>query len=152
MNEKLTDQEKVFSFLDTHNVCVVSTVRKPNEVDAAPVYFVRVDNDLYFLTKKLTQKYKNMELYKNVVLTIIDEENIQVASIKGEVSFNDNHELVNEMIHKFTIKLNGKYLLHQVLPALKHKGEMTVAKVVVKSVLLRTYIDNGFPEEIKIEY
>ncbi|GIK84407.1 MAG: hypothetical protein BroJett025_10290 [Patescibacteria group bacterium] len=148
----MTDQEKVASFLNHYNIAVLSTLRKTGVIDAATIYFVAEDSKIFFLTKAETQKYKNMIENPSVVLTVIGEKDLQTAQIRGRVSFTEDLEQINKMITELTAKLNGAFLLHQTLPLLKHKGKPVLATIAVESVRLRTYIKDGYPEEIRVEY
>jgi general stress protein 26 len=68
-----SSKEKVYEFLQSHAVGILSTATTAGIPSASPIYFI-VDEDLnfFFVTKSDTKKAQNVKENKNVALTIVD--------------------------------------------------------------------------------
>ena len=65
-------QQYIQKFLKENKLAVLSTVNTKGDVHAAPIYYVQNDeNEFMFITPDETEKSKNIDVQKNVVLTIV---------------------------------------------------------------------------------
>ena len=71
------------SFLQTHNVGVLSTIDRGGSPHGATVYYVIDQENVYFLTKSETTKAKNILAHPQVALTIFEEYTLQSLQICG---------------------------------------------------------------------
>lgn len=66
-------KEKVYLYLKSHAVSVLSTTSSEGEIHAAPIYYL-VDPNLnfFFFSKSDTKKAKNLEKNNHAAITIVD--------------------------------------------------------------------------------
>jgi general stress protein 26 len=77
----------VYDFLHQNPLGVLSTVAAGNKPWGSAVYFV-VDNDLnfYFITRKKTLKYKNIDQHAVAALTVTDEDSQTTVQATGTIT------------------------------------------------------------------
>ena len=70
MNKEISKQE-VLKFLKEKELAVVSTVSAAGKPEAATViYFIDDDFSFYFITRRNTRKFENLQLNNNVALVV----------------------------------------------------------------------------------
>lgn len=78
--------ESINDFLKSHPVGVLSTSDKNNKPHAAVLYFsVDPDFSITFTTKRDTQKHRNMQHHKQVMLVVYDADTQTTVQIAGKV-------------------------------------------------------------------
>lgn len=81
-------QQRIFDFLQTQGVGVLSTVTPNNDPHGAVIYFtIDPDFTIHLLTKRGTQKYDNIIHNNHVMLTVFDvhtQATVQVIGIAAE--------------------------------------------------------------------
>ena len=82
---------EVFEFLRNHELAVLSTLDRANQVEGATVYYTLDRQGLiYVTTKSETHKAHNMLGDKRVAITVYDEATLITAQIQGEVYIETN--------------------------------------------------------------
>ena len=70
MNKEISKQE-VLKFLKEKELAVVSTVSAASKPESATViYFIDDEFNFYFITRRNTRKFENLQLNKNVALVV----------------------------------------------------------------------------------
>lgn len=84
------DKQKVYEFLKSHPIGVISTVDSDNKPHATTIYVVvEEDLKLKFLSKRDTQKIQNIENNNHIVLVVFDaktQTNLQVIGTVEDIS------------------------------------------------------------------
>ncbi len=84
------DKQKIYEFLKSHPIGVLSTVDSKNNPHATTIYvIVEEDLTLKFLSKHDTQKIQNIENNPNVMLVVFDaktQTNLQVVGKAEDIS------------------------------------------------------------------
>jgi len=76
---------KVIQFLQNQQGGVLSTLSSKNDIDSAFVYFAsNPKGDIYFVTSKDTQKFKNIQSGSRVSFVCVDEERLITIQAKGK--------------------------------------------------------------------
>lgn len=76
---------KVIQFLQTHKGGVISTLSSENLLDSSFVYFVsNPDGEIYFITSKDTQKFKNIKVNNAVSFVATDTESQITIQARGK--------------------------------------------------------------------
>lgn len=133
--------EKLISlFLADNYSGVLSTTSASGRPHGAVVYYLpETDLSIHFVTKEETQKYKNIELNKQVSFVIYDEKSQTTLEIQGMVHIVEDLEKKRETLHNMTnssIALSGKLLP----PAYKLEGgDYIVLRLVPTSINLAIY-------------
>lgn len=99
--------DEVRDFLNAHETMVVSTASRTGQINAAVVYYVFMDNVLYMLTKKETQKARDMTATHVAAVTIYDAHKKQTAQIQAEVSVVGDPELSQHIFMTISIVMHG---------------------------------------------
>jgi hypothetical protein len=86
MTDKLSDrQQRIYNFLATNPVGVLSTVTPDGDPHGAVIYFT-IDKNfvISFLTKTGTRKYDNLKRHSHVMLTVFEASTQATTQITGE--------------------------------------------------------------------
>jgi hypothetical protein len=88
-------QERIFGFLKSCPVGVLSTVTADGDPHGAVVYFT-IDKDFVvsFVTKAQTRKYENLTRHNTVTLTVFEQQTQTTAQIIGKaVEIKDGYDI-----------------------------------------------------------
>lgn len=99
--------DEVRDFLNAHETMVVSTASRTGQIHAAVVYYVFMDGALYMLTKKETQKARDMTASHVAAVTIYDAPKKQTAQIQAEVSVVGDPQLGQHIFTTISIVMHG---------------------------------------------
>lgn len=99
--------DEVRDFLKAHETMVVSTSSRTGQVHAAVVYYVLIDDIFYMLTKKQTQKARDMVASHLAALTIYDAPKKQTAQIQAEVAVVDDPDLSQHVFTTISVVMHG---------------------------------------------
>lgn len=144
----IIDEQDIYSFLNQHNVAVISTVGQDGLPNAAPIYFVVDDNfNIFFITPIKTQKNADLNLRNDVVLTVVDEKKRATVQIRGKAS--EHKELLLEVLQKLSKKIEDDSYAVRTLPFFQHKNNNKTA-IMVKpcSVRMRKYMEENMEEKL----
>lgn len=140
------DREQIFTFLNQHNLGVLSTVNSKGTPDAAPVYYVIEGEEFLFVCPEKTQKSINIDFQDEVVLTITDETKSETVQVRGKAS--KEKESLPKTLLSLSGRLNAGLEFITDLPLLHHKDqEKIVVRIHPQSMRLRRYRDDGMEEK-----
>ena len=128
-------RERISEFLNKHNVAVLATADSNNKPHAAAVY-ITFDRQLniYFVTKKGTQKSRNLKANAQAAIALYDQAaqtTVQVEGLVVEVTEPDQQEWVFNDIWNIAFKISrtgppttrmtaGGYIVYKLLtPSLR---------------------------------
>jgi nitroimidazol reductase NimA-like FMN-containing flavoprotein (pyridoxamine 5'-phosphate oxidase superfamily) len=138
----LNSKEKVYTFLESHAVGVLSTVSADNKPHASPIYFV-ADNDLnfFFLTKSDTKKSQDIEKNNNVALTIVNPSLPLTIQVAGAVEETNNPEMYAKIAETNAAEKGG---LHWPPPIhkLQHSGDLIMYKLTPNWLRVADFSDS----------
>ena len=93
MNKEFLDKVALFLGAQKSRLGVVSTVNSENKPESALVYFTFDEKlNIYFVTRDITKKYKNIIENKNVAFVVSKEIPPQTLQIEGVGSVHNNPE------------------------------------------------------------
>lgn len=124
------DRDKLFDFLRSKTIAVISTVAHTNQPMSATIYFV-VDKYLnfYFMTKNSTRKCKNIA-YNREISLVVGTENIpvtvQIQGLAEKVEDEAEFALRMDQLKEISFKNNFIGPLFQIDEA---KNEIVIYKV-----------------------
>ena len=99
MNKELLDKIVFFFGTQKSRLGVVSTVNEENKPESAFVYYAFDENlNIYFATREVSRKYKNILQNKNVSFVIATENPPQTLQLEGIASV---HNDAGEQKHLF---------------------------------------------------
>jgi len=145
--------KRVLEFLGVNKYCTVATVTPEGLPDAAFVYYIVRDNfELFFITQKNTDKYKNLQANVNVTAIVVDPASRMVAKIKGHASLVEDDETAASAVKEFMSKMNENEITHfKVLPILeRHNGSLVMVKIAPASIRMTEYGKETMAEEMVI--
>ncbi|MFS8130388.1 MAG: pyridoxamine 5'-phosphate oxidase family protein [Candidatus Dojkabacteria bacterium] len=128
----MESKQRLFEFLETHNIASLATVSPEGVPHVTTIYnFSDKDLNFYFTTKSETIKYKNIKENSNVALVITDVEELQTIQIEGKAKLiSDSKELIDVLARLATAALGKDKGLGE-LPVTKIKeGAICFFKVV----------------------
>lgn len=138
-------------FLKKENLATIATVNDNNKPDAATIHYVVRDNlDIFFLTKKETGKYKNIQRQNEVVLIVTNAEDLETVKIRGNAfTVKGDSAIVSEIVT--TLAHSEKFIadLDKLLPIIKRNaGEMVVVKIKPYEIRMSRYHMESLQEEL----
>lgn len=88
-------RRRIYEFLDTNRIGVLASTSPDNEPHGSVIYHSTTqDFDVSFLTKKGTQKYRNLKIHNHVVLVVFDPHNQSVVQVYGSAKeITDSYEI-----------------------------------------------------------
>lgn len=105
MDNKAKLKNNAIEFLHSKKLAVVSTLTEDNEPQGATVFYVVDDNlDFYFVTRKQTRKFKNIQNNPKVGIVVGAELAPATIQIQGKAELLENSEVekvVKGMLGKF---------------------------------------------------
>lgn len=101
MSDKSSIKRQALEFLKNKEIAVISTVSENNEPTAATILF-SVDDDFnfYFITRRQTRKFKNLQINKNIAIVVGTELEPGTIQIQGEAQLlkeNEAEKFIKEM-------------------------------------------------------
>lgn len=145
--------KRILDFLLKNKYCTVATVTPEGLPDAAFVYYVVRNNfDLFFITQKNTDKYKNLQFNDNVTALVVDPASRTVAKLKGHASLVEDNEAAVAAVREFSLKMNENEISHfNVLPILeRNNGPLAMVRISPVSIRMTVYGDEKMAEEMVI--
>lgn len=107
MLEKHT-QEQVLDFLKHNPHGVLATASLDGKPWSSSIYFVTDENfNFFFITRKSTEKHKNINTNPNAALTVTDHSLQRTAQISGKVSKIPSQDIVEIMKKLSHVKPHG---------------------------------------------
>lgn len=96
--------KEILAYIEKNPIAILGTIGKGNMPHGAAVYICATSpNQLYFVTKTETQKFKNIQLNPEVSITIVnpaESSSLQASGIAHVVSDPDTIEMVlGRMVH-----------------------------------------------------
>ncbi len=96
MEDKEGLKRRAFGFLNEKEVAVISTISENNEPTAATILF-SIDDDFnfYFITRRQTRKFKNLQINKSVAIVVGTELEPGTIQMQGEAQLLEGNEAEN---------------------------------------------------------
>ncbi len=119
-------------FLLSHELCVLSTIDRNGYVNAAPVYYFLNDlGFIYVVSKSQTNKMHNIMHNKHIALTVVDEQGLSVAQLRGIGELETNTGAKQEAFQKIVRErmYNGKKRLPPVTDL--DKGAYVIFRITI---------------------
>ena len=93
MEDKEGLKRRAFGFLNEKEVAVISTISENNEPTAATILF-SIDDDFnfYFITRRQTRKFKNIQTNKNEAIVVGTELEPGTIQMQGEAQLLEGNE------------------------------------------------------------
>lgn len=139
----------IVSYIKSNPLSVMSTVTPDNKSNAATMYIVS-DKDLnvYFMTKKETQKYCNIMNNPSVSFTVHDELNLTTLQMIGDATPIDPALDDNKKIYELFESVRDK-IANYGLPISKiGAGDYEIFKVNIDHALLTSYKQEDITEGV----
>lgn len=152
MNESTL--HSIIDYIKNNPLCVMSTVTPENKPNAATMYIVSDDNlNVYFMTKRETQKYKNIINNPGVAFTSHNEAGLSTLQIIGDAYPIDPNIDDNKLIYHLFEGVRDK-IANYALPISKlGAGDYEIFKVNADHALLTEYKQEDVTEGVsRIEY
>jgi uncharacterized pyridoxamine 5'-phosphate oxidase family protein len=109
----MPEESRAFQFIKKNTVAVVATTSSEGNPNAAMVNYV-IDSigNLYFITRKNSQKYKNLKKNPSVAVVIGSENTLECIQIEGKSMDINDEKFEKEIKSEFSIraKLQDIYL------------------------------------------
>lgn len=153
-------KEEILDFLNNQRLATVATVKESGLPDAASVYYVvNEDGDLFFLTRKETGKFKNIQQSGEVVVVVTDREKLETVKIQGKaVPMIGDFSIIEKVVTRLATARSGfsaeagEFIadLDKLLPLLKRheEGGIVAIRVVPYKVRISRYATESLEEEI----
>lgn len=143
------EKDYIHDFLDREKFGVLST-SDGERIDAAPIYFV-VEGESFnilFCTPSKTQKFKNVQKKKEVVLTVTDQGHHETSQIRGEVEVIGTVTDRPDFLKELAAKLNDHMNFETILPLLSYHGqEKMIVRIRPQYIAMRRYDEKGLHEK-----
>jgi len=120
---ELTDDTQ--AFLATHELGVLSSIDRHNNVTGAAIYYAFLDGYPYFITKTSTRKAAGIVNNQHVALTVVDEANLQTVQIQGILEAEPD-DRIKSMVSKALIKSRHYNRGNYLPPVIKLNGDTFV--------------------------
>jgi len=149
-NQKITIHN-LLRFLKKANLGTIATVNGDNKPDAATIRYIVKDNlDIFFLTKKETGKYKNIQRQSEVVLIVTNAEEPETVKVRGNAfPVTDDPNIISEIVT--TLAQSEKFIadLDKFLPIIKRDaGEIVAMKIRPHEIRMSKYNMESLEEEL----
>lgn len=80
------NDDQTTEFIKSHNIAVLATVDDRDQPSSSAIFYkLGNHNEILFLTKSETTKYKNLQLNKKVAMTILDPDKPIAMNLTGQV-------------------------------------------------------------------
>ena len=150
---KETTLQTIVDFIKAHPLTVLSTVTPENKSNAASMFiFSDEELNVFFITKKDTQKYRNLINNPSISFTTHDETNLITLQMIGDALLIDpavDGHKAYELLEEFRDRITN-----YVAPISKvEAGEYAIFKVNVDHALLTEYKQEDITEGVsRLEY
>lgn len=105
---KFNSKEKVYAFLQSHSIGVLSTISTDNTPYASPIYFiVNKELNFFFLTKSDTTKVLNIQNNNHVALTVIHSSQPITVQVTGTVEEVQEPEMLTKIAEANAQEIGG---------------------------------------------
>jgi general stress protein 26 len=123
--------EPASKFLFEHTVGVLSTVDTKGNVHGAVIYYIaESETSIYFVSKSLTTKVKDIQQHRNVALTIYYAPMAQTLQITGIAHQETDKKTVDYVFDNIVkLRLYGGKMLMPPVTVLKDSGEYVVMRI-----------------------
>lgn len=131
----------------------MATVTSAGLPDVAFVYYIIRDNfEIYFVTEKNTEKYKNLQLNNSVTMIVVDAKSREIAKIKGRAFMISDKTKVASAEEDFNEKMNeGESVRNKILPILERKnGDLVIVKIRPADIRMTVYGAKKMSEQMII--
>jgi general stress protein 26 len=143
-------RQDILNFLQNENVANIATVNENGKPDSSTIYyFVEKNFDILFLTKKETEKYKNIQNQNEVVLIVTNPQKKVVVKIRGSaIEMKNDPNIITDMTSSLAKKLNVKDNFDTVWPILKrNSGKIVLVKIKPQEIRMSIYSEEGLNEK-----
>ena len=133
--------EQASKFLSEHTIGVLSTSDIDGNVHGAAIYYIaESETSIYFVSKSLTTKVKDITLHRNVALTILYAPLAQTLQITGVAHQETNQDTIDYVFENIIkLRLYGGEMLKPPVTALKDSGEYVVIRITPTDVKFSDY-------------
>lgn len=101
MHETTSNQHKIVTYIKGNPVMVVGTISKDGSPHGAAVYVCTTSSEqVYFVTKTETQKFKNIENNPHVSVTIVNPADNSTLQAVGRAYVEDNAQTIEMIMGK----------------------------------------------------
>lgn len=123
--------EPALKFLAEHTMGVLSTCDINGNVHGAAIYYIaESETSIYFVSKSLTTKVKNIALNRNVALTITYAPLAQTLQITGVAHQETDQNTVDYVFENIVkLRLYGGEMLKPPVTALQDSGDYVVMRI-----------------------
>lgn len=125
-------------FMRSHCVGVLSSVEKSGGLSGAAVFYIMMDNFIYFMTKSGTKKAENLITYHNVAFTVYDQQTLQTVQIQGAAEI-EQDATITDTVATTIGALQSKTLGKQQPPITKLSGQANVYKITPSKISFIDY-------------
>lgn len=123
------------SFLNSHELGVLSTLDRNNQLHGAAVYYVfdEKEKTIHILTKSQTQKSHNILATHKVAFTVFDEEQLQTAQLQGIAEIEPDAQKKQDVFIAINrTRVHGKDVHHPPVTKLV-EGHFIVYRITITS-------------------
>lgn len=145
----INSKEKVYTFLQSHALGVLSTISSDNTPYASPIYFI-IDEKLnfYFLTKSDTTKALNIKNNKNVALTVIHPSQPITVQATGSVEEVQEPEILTK-IAEANAQEKGGFSWPPPLSKLQSDGYLLMYKLQPNWLRVGNFTETQEPTDVQ---
>lgn len=106
MDNERIKKLKAFEFLCERRYGTASTVSIENKPESALLYYIVKDKDIYFITPRISRKYRNLLTNDRISLTVFSEKPPLELQIEGSAETIDNPDLKDEIAKLYLEQAN----------------------------------------------
>lgn len=121
--------DKITEFLRSHDTAVIASVDSDGQPYTSTIYYVLSGDEIYFITKNQTEKYKNLKMNHRSALTVYDSHSpvaLNAIGTVAEVPTTSKKDEIMQAVFKLSYDK-----LHDYAPIIKlHKGSFSVFKFI----------------------
>lgn len=132
-------EDSVSDFIKSHYIAVMATVDENAQPSSSTIYYVLSKKDeIWFLTKSDTTKYKNLQVNGKASMTVLDQAKPSAVNLTGYVVEVEENSEKDEILQSITKLADEK--LHDFAPIIKlHKGSFRAMKFVPQQAIMSDY-------------
>ncbi|HSE29330.1 MAG TPA: pyridoxamine 5'-phosphate oxidase family protein [Candidatus Saccharimonadales bacterium] len=96
-------QQEIVNYIKDHPVAVLGTTGKSSRPFGAAIYiYAKSIDQLYFITKTETQKFKNIQENPMVSVTIVDSSDNSSLQLSGDVSVVNDVRIIDQVMREMS--------------------------------------------------
>lgn len=133
-----TESNDATSFLQSHDIGVISTLDRNGTINSAVVYYTLLNNRPYFITKTATKKMTNLLGDQHIALTVYDEAAQQTVQMQGIAKI-ESEESIIQQVSNTLIRPRSYQNSVTMPPATKLGGGIVVVRIAPIAVNFTDY-------------